>query len=88
MKPDLPNWLASIRATLGEMDQTALAKKLAAKSSLDEAAANKFIDAFSEVIGGYIASGEKVILADFGSFDRNGDNIRFNPSAKLRDLVK
>lgn len=70
------------------MDQTALAKKVADKTSLDEAAAGAFIDAFSEVVGDYISRGEKVILADFGSFDRKGNDIMFNPSAKLRDLVK
>jgi len=70
------------------MDSAALAKKLADKTSLDEAAARQFVDAFSAVVGNYIASKEKVILADFGSFDIKDDNIQFNPSAKLRDLVK
>lgn len=70
------------------MDAEGLAKKLAEKSSLDEAKAAKFVAAFSEVIAECIARQEKVILADFGSFALKGDNVQFNPSAKLRDLVK
>ncbi len=70
------------------MDKTELAKKLAAKSHLTEREAGEFIEAFSEVMAEYFKKGEKVVLAEFGSFYVSEDkNVQFNPSAKLKELV-
>jgi nucleoid DNA-binding protein len=70
------------------MEKVDFAKKLADKSQLSEEEASKFIDAFTETLSGYFKTGEKVVIAEFGSFYVNDDKtIRFNPSAKLKELV-
>lgn len=65
-----------------------LATKLAAKSQLSEKEATEFIEVFTEVLAEYFKKGEKVVIAEFGSF-YVGENktIQFNPSAKLKDTV-
>ncbi|QQG49616.1 MAG: HU family DNA-binding protein [Candidatus Berkelbacteria bacterium] len=70
------------------MDKAELAKKLASKSRLNEKEATEFIESFTEVMAEYFKKGEKVVIAEFGSFTI-GDNktVQFNPSAKLKDLV-
>lgn len=70
------------------MDKVELAKKLAAKSRLNEKEATEFIEAFTEVMAEYFKKGEKVVIAEFGSFSI-GDNktVQFNPSVKLKNLV-
>lgn len=70
------------------MDKTAFAKELAKKSQLTPEQALGFVDAFSAVLAEYFKKGEKVVIADFGSFYVRDDNsVQFNPSAKLKDLV-
>lgn len=70
------------------MDKAELAKKLSQKSHLDEQQATEFIEAFSAVLGEYFKQGEKVVIAEFGSFYVGEDKkIQFNPSAKLKDIV-
>ena len=70
------------------MDREGFAKKLAEKSQLSEEEAGKFVDAFSETLAEYFKKGEKVVIADFGSFYvRDDKTVKFNPSAKLKDQV-
>jgi nucleoid DNA-binding protein len=70
------------------MNKAELAKKLSAKSRLSEKEASEFIDAFGAVMADYFQSGEKVIIAEFGSFHVGEDKkVQFNPSAKLKGLV-
>ena len=70
------------------MNREGFAKKIAAKSQLSEAEAAKFVDAFCETLTDYFKKGEKVVIADFGSFYvRDDKSVQFNPSAKLRDQV-
>lgn len=65
------------------------AKKLTEKSELNEEQATAFLDAFSEVLADYFKRGEKVVIAEFGSFYVKDDKtVQFNPSSKLKDLVK
>jgi len=70
------------------MNNAELAKKLAAKSRLSEEQAVAFVDGFASVMAEYFKKGEKVVIAEFGSFFV-GENkkVQFNPSAKLKDLV-
>ncbi len=70
------------------MNKDDFAKKLAQKSQLTPEQATTFVDAFSTVLAEYFKKGEKVVIADFGSFYVRDDNtVQFNPSAKLKDLV-
>ena len=70
------------------MDRLEFSKKLVAKSHLSEEEALKFVDAFIETLADYFKKGEKVVIADFGSFYiRDDKSVQFNPSAKLRDQV-
>jgi len=70
------------------MDKSVFAKKLAEKSRLSEEEATKFIETFSDVLAEYFQKGEKVVIAEFGSFYVLDDKkIQFNPSAKLKDLI-
>ena len=70
------------------MNNEELAKKLVAKSQLTEQEAAAFIDAFTEVMAEYFKKGEKVVVAEFGSFYVADDkSVQFNPSARLKDLV-
>jgi len=70
------------------MDKGGFAKQLAEKSQLSEAEATKFIDSFTDTLATYFRKGEKVVIAEFGSFYVRADkSIQFNPSAKLKDLV-
>ncbi len=65
-----------------------LAKQLADRSQLDEKSAAEFIAAFASVLAGYFKKGEKVVIAEFGSFYVKDDkSVQFNPSAKLKQLV-
>lgn len=71
------------------MNNEEFAKKLATKTQLSAEEAAKFMTAFSEVMADYFKRGEKVIIADFGSFYVRDDNsVQFNPSAKLKNLVE
>ena len=59
-----------------------------AKSRLSEEEAAKFVTAFCETLSDYFKKGEKVVIADFGSFYiRDDKTIQFNPSAKLKEKV-
>ncbi len=70
------------------MDQSQLSKALAQKSQLSEEEAGKFVDALAETLAEYFKKGEKVVIADFGSFYvRDDKTVQFNPSAKLKDQV-
>lgn len=70
------------------MEKMELAKKLAAKTHLDEAQATAFVDAFAETLADYFQKGEKVVIADFGSFFVRPDKtVQFNPSAKLKQII-
>lgn len=70
------------------MNQEGFAKKLAEKSHLSEDEAAKFVTAFSETLADYFKKGEKVVIADFGSFYvRDDKSVQFNPSAKIKDQV-
>lgn len=70
------------------MTDQELAKKLAARSKLSEAEALSFIDAFTSTLADYFKAGERVIIAEFGSFYIKDDKtIQFNPSAKLKELI-
>lgn len=70
------------------MNNAELAKKLAAQTQLDEAQATAFVAAFSETLANYFKKGEKVVMAEFGSFFvREDKTVQFNPSAKLKEIV-
>lgn len=70
------------------MEKEQFAKKLAQKSQLSPEQATKFADAFCEVLADYFKKGEKVVIADFGSFYVRDDNtVQFNPSAKLKEIL-
>jgi nucleoid DNA-binding protein len=70
------------------MNKDDFANKLAQKSQLTPEQAKLFVDAFCAVLVDYFKKGEKVVIADFGSFYvREDNNVQFNPSAKLKDLV-
>lgn len=65
-----------------------LSKRLSERSHLSEADAERCIQFFVEVLKEYFKKGEKVIIAEFGSFSVTDDGlIQFNPSAKLKSLV-
>ena len=70
------------------MNQEGFAKKLAEKSQLSETEAAKFVEAFCDTLSDYFKKGEKVVIADFGSFYiRDDKSVQFNPSAKLKSQV-
>jgi len=70
------------------MNREGFAKKIAEKSQMNEAEAAKFVEAFCQTLAEYFKKGEKVVIADFGSFYvRDDKSIQFNPSAKLKDQV-
>lgn len=70
------------------MDNAEFVKKLATKSGLDEKQAEAFIDAFAVALADCFKKGEKVVMAEFGSFFvRSDKTVQFNPSAKLKELV-
>lgn len=70
------------------MTKDEFAKKLSGQTQLSEAEATEFIQAFSKVLSDYFKKGEKVVIAEFGSFFV-GENktVQFNPSAKLKELI-
>lgn len=71
------------------MDRGAFIKKLISKSELNEEQAGSFVDAFVKVLAEYFKKGEKVVIAEFGSFYVKDDKkVQFNPSSKLKDLIK
>ena len=70
------------------MEKNELAQRLATKANMTEEQAQNFVKAFSETMAEYFKKGEKVVLAEFGSFYIRPDgSIQFNPSTKLRDQV-
>lgn len=70
------------------MDKAGLAKELASKGELSEEEAAKFIDAFGAVLADYFKKGEKVVIAEFGSFFvRDDKSVQFNASAKVKDQI-
>lgn len=80
--------IASKSLTLLLMDRSGFVKKLVEKSHLTEEEANKFVTAFTETLSEYFKKGEKVVIADFGSFYvRDDKTVQFNPSAKLKNQV-
>jgi len=70
------------------MNKAEFAKKLSAKTQLNEEQAAQFIEAFGQTLGDFFTQGEKVVIAEFGSFYVKDDKtVQFNPSAKLKELV-
>lgn len=70
------------------MNKTEFAKKLSVKSQLNEDQAAAFTEAFIEVLADYFKKGEKVVIAEFGSFYVKDDKtVQFNPSARIKELV-
>lgn len=71
------------------MDREGFIKKLVGKTELNDEQAARFLDAFTKVMADYFRKGEKVVIAEFGSFYVKDDkSVQFNPSSKLKDLVK
>ena len=71
------------------MDKKALAEDLAKKTHLALPDAEKFVDSFFATIAEYFKRGERVIIADFGSFYLKEDKtIQFNPSVKFKEIIK
>jgi len=65
-----------------------LAKKLAEEAKITPEEAAQFIESFGKVLLGYFAKGEKVIIAEFGSFYVAADgSVQFNPSTKLKESI-
>lgn len=80
--------IATKSLTLLVMDKAGLAKKLASASQLSDAEATKFIDSFCATLAENFRQGEKVVIADFGSFFvREDKSVQFNPSAKLKEKI-
>lgn len=70
------------------MDVKSLASELAKKTKASDDQAEQFVRQFTQIVGEYLANGEKVVMADFGSFDIAPDKtIVFHPSAKLKKLI-
>ena len=65
-------------------------KRLASRLSVDEKAAEEYLDAVTETLYEAFKSGQGVTLPNFGSFyldvRRSGCVFKFNPSQKLRAL--
>jgi len=71
------------------MDRGEFIKKLTSKSELNEEQAGVFVDSLVKTLGEYFKKGEKVVIAEFGSFYVKDDkSVQFNPSSKLKDLIK
>jgi len=69
------------------MDKEGFVKSLASKTELNDEQAEKFVDAFSKVMADYFRKGEKVVIAEFGSFYvKENKEVQFNPSSKLKEL--
>jgi len=70
------------------MDKAGFIKSLAGKTELSEEQAGEFVDAFTNVMADYFRKGEKVVIAEFGSFYvKENKEVQFNPSSKLKDLL-
>jgi nucleoid DNA-binding protein len=70
------------------MDQIEFTKRFASKINLDEKKAEEFVQAFSSTLADCFKKGEKVIIAEFGSFYIKDDKtVQFNPSAKLKEVI-
>lgn len=66
-----------------------MAKSLATRSNLLPEEVEKFLEAFTELMIEHFKKGEKVVIADLGSFYLNQDgSIQFNPSAKLKSQIE
>ena len=71
------------------MNKADFAKKLCSKTQLTDEQAAAFVDAFAVTLAEYFKKGEKVVIAEFGSFFvRDDKTVQFNPSAKLKELVE
>lgn len=69
------------------MDKEGFVKSLASKTELNDEQATKFVDAFTKVMADYFRKGEKVVIAEFGSFYvKENKEVQFNPSSKLKEL--
>ena len=70
------------------MKQSDIALSIAEKTSLDQKKAEEVVAAFVEVMTEHFIRGEKVVLAEFGSFYITADKqIQFNPSARVKDQI-
>jgi nucleoid DNA-binding protein len=69
------------------MDKEGFVKSLVNKTELNDEQATKFIEAFTKVMADYFRKGEKVVIAEFGSFYvKENKEVQFNPSSKLKEL--
>lgn len=69
------------------MDKEGFVKSLASKTELNDEQAGAFVDAFTKVMADYFRKGEKVVIAEFGSFYvKENKEVQFNPSSKLKEL--
>lgn len=70
------------------MNREGFIKKLVSKTELKEEQAGVFLDAFTKVMTDYFRKGEKVVIAEFGSFYvKENKEVQFNPSTKLKDFI-
>ena len=72
------------------MNKNELALSIAEKTDWSKATAEKFIDAFTEIVGDVLADGDKIQLTGFGTFEtrtRNGRQAR-NPKTGERIWIE
>jgi|GEM_PF-1479685 len=71
------------------MEEKELVKALGEKCHGKEDEAKEFVAAFKEVLTDYFAKGEKVTIAELGTFEILPDrSVQFNPSSKLKQQAE
>jgi len=70
------------------MEEKELIKILGEKCHGKEDEARAFVEAFKKVLKEYFAKGEKVTIAELGTFDVLPDkSVQFSPSSKLKQQI-
>lgn len=70
------------------MTHEQLVAQLATQAKITPEEAEKFLTELVTLFSEYFRKGEKVVIAEFGSFFVQPDQtIQFNPSAKLKQLI-
>lgn len=76
------------------MNKAELIKALADKTNQTQAEAKAFLEAFTDVVGDVLKSGDKITLVGFGSFDvqnvpaRTGRNPRTGEAIQIKGKRK
>ncbi|MFA5713402.1 MAG: HU family DNA-binding protein [Bacteroidales bacterium] len=70
------------------MNKADLISAIAAKSNLTKADSKKALDAFIEVVGETLQSGDKITLVGFGSFSVNTRDAREGRNPRTGEKIK